>query len=41
VARGGRCYLAAVVVRHVAYSLKFHSPSVGPGLIADALEISA
>jgi aminoglycoside phosphotransferase (APT) family kinase protein len=34
-------YLAAVVVRQVAYSLKFHSPSVSPGLIADALEVTA
>jgi glyoxylase-like metal-dependent hydrolase (beta-lactamase superfamily II) len=34
-------YLAAVVVRQVAYSLKFHSPDVAPKLLADALELSA
>jgi hypothetical protein len=34
-------YLAAVVVRQVAYSLKFHSPDVAPKLIADALELIA
>jgi hypothetical protein len=32
-------YLAAVVVRQVAYSLKFHPPAVGPDLIADGLEL--
>jgi hypothetical protein len=32
-----QAYLAAVVVRQVAYSLKFHPPDVGPGLIADGL----
>jgi Phosphotransferase enzyme family len=32
-------YLAAVVVRQVAYSLKFHPPDVGPGLLADGLEL--
>jgi hypothetical protein len=34
-------YLAAVVVRQVAYSLKFHPPDVGSGLIADGLELIA
>jgi Phosphotransferase enzyme family len=34
-------YLGAVVVRQVAYSLKFHSPSVAPDLIADALDVTA
>ena len=34
-------YLGAVVVRQVAYSLKFHPPKVGPELIADALELTA
>jgi Ser/Thr protein kinase RdoA (MazF antagonist) len=34
-------YLASVVVRQVAYSLKFHDASVAPGLIADALELTA
>lgn len=34
-------YLAAVVVRQVAYSLKFHDASVAPGLIADALDVTA
>ena len=34
-------YLAAVVVRQVAYSLKFHPPEVAPELIADALELTA
>ena len=32
-------YLAALVVRQVAYSLKFHPPDAGPGLIADGLEL--
>jgi hypothetical protein len=32
-------YLAALVVRQVAYSLKFHPPEVGPDLIADGLEL--
>jgi hypothetical protein len=32
-------YLAAVVVRQVAYSLKFHRPDVGRGLIADGLAL--
>ena len=34
-------YLAAMVVRQVAYSLKFHSPDVAPGLIEDGLELTA
>jgi cyclase len=34
-------YLIAVAVRQVAYSLKFHSPDSAPGLIADALEVTA
>jgi hypothetical protein len=34
-------YLAALVVRQVAYSLKFHPPEVGPDLIADGLELMA
>ena len=32
-------YLAAVVVRQVAYSLKFHPPEVHPQLTADGLEL--
>jgi Ser/Thr protein kinase RdoA (MazF antagonist) len=36
-----RAYLAAMVVRQVAYSLKFHPPEVGPGLIDDGLELMA
>ena len=36
-----RAYLAAVVVRQTAFSLKFHAPGVGPDLIADALELTA
>ena len=34
-------YLLAVVMRQVAYSLKFHSPDAAPTLIADALEVTA
>jgi Ser/Thr protein kinase RdoA (MazF antagonist) len=34
-------YVAAVVVRQVAYSLKFHPPEVAPELIADALQVTA
>ena len=34
-------YLAAMVVRQVAYSLKFHSPDAAPGLIEDGLELTA
>ena len=34
-------YLSAVVVRQVAYSLKFHPPEVHPSLIADGLELIA
>ena len=34
-------YLAAMVVRQVAYSLKFHSPDVASGLIEDGLELTA
>ena len=34
-------YVAAIVVRQVAYSLKFHPPEVAPGLIADALEVTS
>ena len=34
-------YLAALVVRQVAFSLKFHPPDVAPGLIADGLELTA
>jgi cyclase len=33
-------YVATVALRQVAYSLKFHSPSVAPRLIADALEVT-
>jgi hypothetical protein len=34
-------YLAAMVVRQVAYSLKFHPPNVAPGLIEDGLELTS
>jgi aminoglycoside phosphotransferase (APT) family kinase protein len=34
-------YVAAMVARQVAYSLKFHDASVAPALIADALEFTA
>jgi len=33
-------YVAAVVLRQVAYSLKFHDASVAPGLMADALDVT-
>jgi hypothetical protein len=34
-------YLAAMVVRQVAYSLKFHPPDVAPRLIEDGLELTS
>ena len=34
-------YVATVALRQVAYSLEFHSPDVAPGLIADALVVTA
>jgi aminoglycoside phosphotransferase (APT) family kinase protein len=34
-------YVATVTLRQVAYSLKFHNASVAPGLIADALDVTA
>jgi aminoglycoside phosphotransferase (APT) family kinase protein len=34
-------YLAAVVVRQTAFSLKFHARDIGPELIADALDLIA
>ena len=33
-------YVAAMIVRQTAYSLKFHGPEVGARLIADGLELS-
>ncbi len=33
-------YLAAIVVRHTAFSLKFHAPDEGRELIADARELT-
>jgi aminoglycoside phosphotransferase (APT) family kinase protein len=32
-------YLAAIIVRHTAFALKFHAPDVGRALIADAREL--